>query len=344
MALEIQLIQDLVGESESLKIALRTIQLIGQFPSHVLVQGENGTGKELAVRAIHGNSLRKNYPLVVLNGAAVSRELLESEWFGHEKGAFTGAVDRKLGVFELAHRGTLFLDEIGDIPLDLQPKLLRVIEHGTFRRLGGIHDIGADVRIIAATNKDLPAAVQRGEFREDLYHRLSMTKLRMPALRERPDDIPILVRHFISLMGAEGKAAAGKPIVTGISPDALAFLCNYHWPGNVRELKNAIVRGIVFASGDTIQSGDLHLDFLDLPSVTEPSVQPPMEESLDEVLLRTERVYVAAAYKRVNGDPVELAKIVKRHPAGLSRYLTRIGLPHLKGKNGRGPRPHEPGV
>src|SRR6202521_4993447 len=191
MALEKQLIHDLVGESEPLKAAIRYIQLAAQLPAHVLVQGENGTGKELAVQAIHRNSLRKNGPFIVLNAAAVSRELLESEWFGHEKGGFTGAIARKFGVFELAHRGTLFLDEMGDIPPDVQPKLLRVIEHGTFRRVGGIEDIQVDVRIIAATNKDLAAAVQQGEFREDLYHRLSVAKVRMPPLRTRRDDIPI---------------------------------------------------------------------------------------------------------------------------------------------------------
>ena len=282
MALESQLIQDLVGESESLEAALRSIQRAAEFPSHVLILGENGTGKELAAQAIHGKSLRKNKELVVLNAAAVSRELLESEWFGHEKGAFSGAVGQKTGVFELAHRGTLFLDEIGDIPLEVQPKLLRVIEYGTFRRLGGTEQIGVDVRIIAATNKDLPAAVRRGEFREDLYHRLSIVKIRMPALRERRDDIPILARHFISTMGSMGKAEADKPNVTGISPEGLAFLCGYHWPGNVRELKNVIARGVAFASGETIQVDDLQVDFLDLPTGTEPSPLALSDESLEE--------------------------------------------------------------
>jgi transcriptional regulator with PAS, ATPase and Fis domain len=338
MASETQLIHDLVGESAALKIAIQFIQLAAGMPSHVLVQGENGTGKELAVQAIHRNSLRRNGPFIVLNAAALPRELMESEWFGHEKGAFTGAVERKFGVFDVAHRGTLFLDEMGDIPLEAQPKLLRVIEHGTFRRIGGTQDTYVDVRIIAATNKDLLAAVQRGEFREDLYHRLSIARVRMPALRTRLEDIPLLVRHFISNMGSEGKAAAGKPVVTGISPEAVAFLCNYHWPGNVRELRNVIARAIVLASGDTIEAGDLQMDFLEQEPVTKPTEQPAVGESLKEVLLRTERAYVEAAHKRVNGDPAELARLVKIHPAGLSRYLTRLGLSHLKGKSGRGPR------
>src|SRR5438105_4857570 len=253
------------------------------------------------------------------------------------KGAFTGAVAQKTGVFELAHRGTLFLDEIGDIPLDVQPKLLRVIEYGTFRRLGGTEQLGVDVRIIAATNKDLPAAVRRGEFREDLYHRLSITKVCMPALRERRDDIPILARHFISIMGSLGKAEAGNPIVTGISPEALAFLSGYDWPGNVRELMHAIMRGIAAASGDTIEMDHLEVDFLDLPPAAEPSVQGPPEESLKEALMRTERSWVERAHKRVNGNPAELAKMVDVHLAGLSRYLNRVGLPHLK--QSRGSRP-----
>ena len=337
MALEKRFIHHLVGESEPHEISLRSIQRAAQFPSHVLVEGENGTGKELAVQAIHRNSLRWDKELVVINSAAGSRELMESEWFGHEKGAFTGAVADKKGVFELADRGTLFLDEIGDIPLDVQPKLLRVIEYGSFRRLGGLKDIDVDVRIIAATNKDLRAAVRRGEFRQDLYHRLAITRVRMPALRERREDIPILARHFISMMGSMGKADAGKPAVTGISPEGLAFLCGYDWPGNVRELMHAVMRGIAASSGDTIQIDNLCVDFLDLPSVTELSLPEPTKESLKDALLRTERNWVEDAHKRVNGNPNQLAKMVNVHPAGLSRYLNRIGLPHLK--QSRGSRP-----
>jgi formate hydrogenlyase transcriptional activator len=238
---------DVVGESDSLRRVLQQVETVAPTDSTVLVCGETGTGKELIARAVHDLSPRHGRTFVKLNCAAIPTGLLESELFGHEKGAFTGAISQKLGRFELANRGTLFLDEVGEIPLELQPKLLRVLQEQEFERLGGTRTSKADVRLVAATNRDLGRMVAEGRFRSDLYYRLNVFPLLLPPLRERPDDIPRLVRHFTQRFARR----MGRPIET-IPPSVMEALVQYHWPGNVRELQNVIERAVILSSGPTL--------------------------------------------------------------------------------------------
>jgi DNA-binding NtrC family response regulator len=266
--------------------------------------------------------------------------------FGHEKGSFTGAFAQKRGKFEVADGGTLFLDEIGDMRLDLQPKLLTAIENGCIQRLGGLTDIHVDARVIAATNKDLRAEVERGAFRQDLYYRLCTTSIVLPPLRERTEDIPLLIRNFIKSMAAVAvRGIPGKTVVTGISPEAESILCNHPWPGNIRELKNVIAHALLFTPGDTIQPEDLAI----APSGPQPiAVSAPAAaevlpefETMDEVVRRTKREYVLSAHKRVKGNPTALAKMIPIHRKGLPRFLDSLGLSHLKQPR-RGAKPTLP--
>jgi transcriptional regulator with GAF, ATPase, and Fis domain len=217
-----------------------------------LITGESGTGKELIARAIHNLSPRRGKPFIAVSCAALPESLLESELFGHEKGAFTGAVAQRKGRFELAHKGTLFLDEIGEMSANIQVHLLRVLEEREFTRVGGTETIRSDVRIISATNKDLNEAVMRGEFRDDLYYRLNVVSIQLPPLRERAEDIPLLAQHFLNKFAVENQ----KGDIT-FSPDAMDFLMKYEWPGNVRELENATERAVVLALNSTITATDL---------------------------------------------------------------------------------------
>jgi transcriptional regulator with GAF, ATPase, and Fis domain len=228
------------------------VRKVAATDSTVLVTGETGTGKELIVRAIHALSRRKDTVLVKVNCAALPAGVIESELFGHEKGAFTGALTRKVGRFELAHGGTLFLDEVGDLPLELQAKLLRVLQEGEFERVGGTQTLTVDVRLIAATNRDLERAVSEGRFRADLYYRLNVFPIFLPPLRERPQDIPRLARHFAMLYAAK----MGKP-VGPLSADVLDRLAAYAWPGNVRELQNVIERAVILSSNGRFELPDL---------------------------------------------------------------------------------------
>jgi DNA-binding NtrC family response regulator len=228
------------------------IQQVADSKATVLIEGESGTGKELVARAIHLNSQRAGFPFIVVNCSAIPRELLESELFGHEKGAFTGAVKRKIGSFELAHRGTLFLDEIGEMHKELQVKILRAIEGYRFRRVGGAEEIDVDIRLITATNRDLKAAVDSGQFREDLFYRLNVVTLNLPPLRERKEDILLLVSHFIAKHKKEVKDRSIE-----ISEKALQALKDYPWPGNVRELENCILRAMLLSRSDRIELEDL---------------------------------------------------------------------------------------
>jgi two-component system NtrC family response regulator len=231
---------------------MEIVRQIADSKATVLIEGESGTGKELVARAIHLNSQRSGFPFIVVNCSAIPRELLESELFGHEKGAFTGAGKRKIGRFELAHRGTLFLDEIGEMPKELQAKILRAIEGYRFMRVGGTEEIDVDVRLITATNRDLKAAVEAGEFREDLFYRLHVVSIKLPPLRERKEDIPLLVSHFIEKHKKEVKERHLE-----ISKNAFQALKNYQWPGNVRELENCVLRAMLLARSDQIELEDL---------------------------------------------------------------------------------------
>ena len=248
----------LVGEDPSLRKVFASLQRAAGTDTTVLLEGESGTGKELFARSLHALSARAEAPFVAINCAAIPETLLETELFGHEKGAFTGAVGRKLGKFEMAHRGTLFLDEIGDLPLSLQAKILRALEERRFERVGGTALVHVDVRLVAATNRGLRAAVAARRFREDLFFRLSVFPITVPPLRERPADIPVLARHFVERFCRDMKK---KPLI--LSPAALDELVAYRWPGNVRELQNCIERAVILADGDSILPRHLNLSFVD---------------------------------------------------------------------------------
>jgi formate hydrogenlyase transcriptional activator len=235
--------EQLIGNSLALEAVLQQVECVAPTDSTVLIQGETGTGKELIARAIHNISSRCGRSFVKLNCAAIPLDLLESELFGHEKGAFTGAIAQRIGRFELADKGTLFLDEVGDIPLALQPKLLRVLQEQEFERLGSTRTHQGDVRLVAATNRDLTEMVNRGEFRSDLYYRLNVFPIMLPPLRERREDIPVLVTHFVEIFCRR----MGKQI-KHIPPETMSALCSHWWPGNVRELQNLIERAVILSN------------------------------------------------------------------------------------------------
>src|SRR6266478_6292242 len=256
--------EGIVGQSSALRHVLNLVETVAPSDSTVLLLGETGTGKELIARAIHERSRRKERTLVKLNCAAIPTGLLESELFGHERGAFTGAIAQKTGRFELAHGGTLFLDEIGDIPAELQPKLLRVLQEQEFERLGGTQTMRVNVRVVAATSRDLPQMMANREFRSDLYYRLSVFPVRLPALRERSEDIPLLVRHFVDLC-----AKRMNKQIERVPQEAIQALLTYPWPGNVRELQNFIERAVILSPGKVLRLPlselDQHNSFADIP-------------------------------------------------------------------------------
>ncbi|MEA2625180.1 MAG: hypothetical protein QOD06_1225 [Candidatus Binatota bacterium] len=267
--------EGLVGRTPSMQEIYKTIGRIAASDATVLVSGESGTGKELIARALHFHSGRSG-PFVAVNCAAIPRELLESELFGHERGAFTGAVERRLGKFEAADHGTLFLDEIGELPLDLQAKCLRVLQEREFTRVGGKETIVSDARIVAATNRDLAERVRSGRFREDLYFRLNVVPIAVPPLRDRRADIPELIRFFLDKINREMGTA-----ISGVTPDAEELLCRRAWPGNVRELENALVRGCVLASGRrTLTATDFEA------AAEQPARDVPQDAPLDALIRR----------------------------------------------------------
>jgi two-component system response regulator AtoC len=242
----------LVGESAAIRQVYQVVEKVADTPSTVLITGESGTGKELVARALHDNSSRSGGPFIKINCAAIPKTLMESELFGYEKGAFTGAVGSKPGRFELAHNGSLFLDEIGEIPVEMQVKLLRVLQESEFERVGGIKTIKVDVRLITATNRDLAAEIISGGFRDDLFYRLNVVPIHLPPLRERREDIPMLVDHFIARFNERLKKQ-----VTAVEPGAIERLVSHHWPGNIRELENVIERTVLFCEGPLIRLADL---------------------------------------------------------------------------------------
>ena len=285
---------EIVGHSDVLLRVLKAIETVAPTDSTVLIYGETGTGKELIARAVHNLSQRKSSAFVKLNCAAIPTGLLESEMFGHERGAFTGAISQRVGRFELANRGTIFLDEIGDIPLELQPKLLRVLQEREFERLGSTRTLRSDARLIAATNRDLDQVVAEGKFRSDLYYRLNVFPVRLPALRERPEDIPLLVRHFVQQFSRR----LGKEI-DAIPAETMSALTRYPWPGNIRELQNVIERAVILTSGPVLR---VHTD--DLGASIQPSIQPaaaaPSRRDLRGSLEESERQQILAALEKSN--------------------------------------------
>jgi transcriptional regulator with GAF, ATPase, and Fis domain len=243
--------EEIIGNNRRFLEVLRSVEQVAKTDATVLILGETGTGKELVARAVHSSSRRSDHPLVKVNCAALPSNLIESELFGHEKGAFTGAVSRRIGRFELADGGTIFLDEVAELPLELQAKLLRVIQEGEFERLGNTHTTAVDVRVIAATNRDIQRSLKDGTFREDLYYRLNVFPIYCPPLRDRVDDLPILVNHFVSKYCAK----IGREVVS-IPTETMRCLTEYHWPGNVRELENIIERAVVLSPGGVLEVGD----------------------------------------------------------------------------------------
>ncbi len=286
---------DIIGKSPKMIEVAENIQKVSATRTNVLLLGESGTGKELFARAIHDLSPRKNYPFVPLNCAAIPNELLESELFGHEKGSFTGAGERKLGKLELADKGTVFLDEIGEMNMALQAKILRAVQEGEIDRVGGAKAIKIDIRIIAASNRDLEAAVADNSFREDLYYRLSVFPVSLPPLRERKDDIPSLVEHFISKYSLEMNVAHKV-----ISPDAMNFLKGYAWKGNVRELENVIERALILSEGETITKKELRLT--SVSSSEELPGDIAMNGTLDEVAKAALRIVESRRIKKALDD------------------------------------------
>jgi formate hydrogenlyase transcriptional activator len=290
--------EDIVGNSEPLRSVLREVETVAPADSTVLIYGETGTGKELIARAVHNLSSRKGNAFVKLNCAAIPTGLLESELFGHEKGAFTGAIAQRIGRFELANRGTIFLDEIGEIPLELQPKLLRVLQEREFERLGSTRTFRTDARLIAATNRDLKSMVDEQKFRSDLYYRLNVFPIRVPALRERREDIPLLVRHFVQEFSRQNRR-----VIDTIPSETMEALLRYHWPGNIRELQNVIERAVIISRGPVLDVAlaELRPDISASPDAGVAIHKPPVRESLHAMLEETERTQILHALQQANG-------------------------------------------
>jgi transcriptional regulator with GAF, ATPase, and Fis domain len=313
---EVRQEQSLVGESARMKEIFQFLARVAPAESTVLIEGESGTGKELAARALHRNSRRAEKPFVAINCAAIPETLLESDLFGHERGAFTGAAVLKKGRLEVADGGVVFLDEIGELAPALQVKLLRVLQEREFERVGGTHSIRVDIRLIAATNRDLDEAVRKGEFRQDLYYRLAVVKLTMPALREHRDDIPMLTRHFVQKYAKRSKVKP-KPV----SREAMAALVNYEWPGNVRELENAVERALVMGASDSVLLEDLPESLLEQESPAEMH-EGKYHASMKEL----KKQLIVDAVEQTGGNYVEAAGILGVHANYLHRLIRNLGL------------------
>jgi two-component system, NtrC family, response regulator AtoC len=309
----------LVGQHPLMQQLYQLIGAVARNPLTVLIAGESGTGKELVARAIHRHGPRRDEPFVPVNVAAISEALIESELFGHEKGAFTGAVARKLGKFELAHRGTVFLDEIATLRVDLQAKILRVLQEREIERVGGTRRIPVDVRVIAATNADLRKAIQGGSLREDLYYRLNVVQITVPPLRDRREDIPLLVDHFI-----RRSSHLLHKRVTGVSTAALDVLVTYGWPGNVRELQNVIERAVALAEGLVVEVKDVPLDLM-LPDVRH-LADDPASVPLREARERFDRQVILRVLERVRWNQSEAARLLGLHRNSLKAKLLAWGI------------------
>jgi DNA-binding NtrC family response regulator len=297
---------NLIGRGPAMRAVFETIRKVAETDLTVLIRGESGTGKELVAQALHEASARKSSPFVAVNCAAISRELVESELFGHEKGAFTGADARRAGRFEAAHGGTIFLDEIGDMAPDTQAKVLRVLQERSFERVGGVKPIQVDVRVIAATHRDLEKDVASGRFREDLYYRLKVVEIRLPALRERPEDLPALAEHFLAQV-AERLGRERKRL----GASAQAALAGYAWPGNARELRNVIEQSAVLASGEEIDAADLLIA----------GAKPPVGGTADELPFSEAKRVAVEGFEREF-----LLRALRANEGNVSRTATAIGM------------------
>jgi transcriptional regulator with GAF, ATPase, and Fis domain len=309
----------MIGESAAMRKVYQLVARVSPTDSTVLIRGESGTGKELAAQALHQNSARRERPFVAINCAALTETLLESELFGHERGAFTGALAQKKGKLEVADGGTLFLDEVGEMAPVLQAKLLRVLQERTFERVGGTRTIRVDVRVVAATNRDLEEAVRSGAFRQDLYYRLNVVSFEMPALRDRREDVPLLASYFAAKYGAKFKRK-----VTGISTAARECLTGYDWPGNVRELENAIERAVVLGSTASILPEDLPETVLEAEPAAGANATPPTK--YHEAVREAKRQLITRALEQSNGNITEAARALGVHPNYLHRLIRNLNL------------------
>jgi Nif-specific regulatory protein len=313
---DVNIEHNMVGESPVMRQVYQLISKVAPTDSTVLIQGESGTGKELAARAIHQNSKRASKPFMAVNCAALAESLLESELFGHEKGAFTGAVTQKKGRLETADGGTLFLDEVGEISPTLQVKLLRVLQEREFERVGGTKTIKVDIRLVAATNQDLERAIEQGAFRQDLYYRLNVVSIEMPPLRSRREDIPLLASYFV-----EKYSAKCNRKVSGISQDARARIREYDWPGNVRELENAIERAVVLGTTEQILSEDLPEAILETSAA-----ESRASAKYHEAVAQTKKQIILEAMDQAGGNYTEAARILEVHPNYLHRLIRNLNL------------------
>ena len=309
---------NVVANSAAMQEVLALVERVAPTPSTVLLGGESGVGKDLIARVVHQRSSRASGPFIKINTTAIPETLLESELFGYEKGAFTGATTSKPGKFELADKGSLFLDEIGDVPAATQVKLLRVLQEREFERLGGTRTVKVDVRLIAATNRDLRAALEQGTFREDLYYRLNVVPIDIPPLRAHKEDIPDLVNLFL----ARYSKASGKSF-TGIAPEALDKLLGFHWPGNVRELENILERACALAVGSVLDPGDIRLDSARAKPHDSSSALLPEGKTLDQ----WEDEIIRDAYRRANGNKSQAARLLGLSRNALRYRLEKIGIP-----------------
>jgi len=314
--------KNIIAKSDKMQAVLAMVERVAPTNATVLLGGESGVGKDLVARAIHEHSNRKSGPFVKINSTAIPENLLESELFGYEKGAFSGATSSKPGKFELADKGTLFLDEIGDVPAATQVKLLRVLQEREFERLGGTKTLKVDVRLIAATNRDLRAALEDGSFREDLYYRLNVVAIDIPPLREHKEDIPELAQFFLEKYGRE----AAQP-VTSISAAAMKMLVEFHWPGNVRELENVMQRAVTLARGETLDVDDIHLDRPHASNNNAPVLPPGM------TLEQWEQEIIREALRQANGNKSQAARALGLSRNALRYRLSQMGVPDPESKN-----------
>ncbi|MCB9652199.1 MAG: sigma-54-dependent Fis family transcriptional regulator [Deltaproteobacteria bacterium] len=311
----------LIGSGPRMRQVFETIKKVAETDLTVMIRGESGTGKELVAQALHHRSVRQSRPFVAVNCAAISRELVESELFGHEKGAFTGADARRVGRFEAAEGGTIFLDEIGDMPLETQAKVLRVLQERTLERVGGNTPIPIDVRVVAATHRDLEKEVEEGTFREDLYYRLAVVPLELPPLRDRVEDIPALSERFSALQ-AERLNRPKK----GFSPEALARLADYGWPGNVRELRNVVEQAQVMASGEVIEATDLFLNRRKATKVRAWDDNLPYNEAKRQATEHFERTYLLDALRKHEGNISRTAETIGLARQSLQQKIKELDL------------------
>ncbi len=326
----------LVGQSMAIRQIYAVVEKVANTPSTVLITGESGVGKELIARALHDNSSRHAGPFIKINCAAIPKTLMESELFGYDKGAFTGAVGAKPGRFELAHGGTLFLDEIGEIPVEMQVKLLRVLQESEFERVGGIKTIKVDVRLVTATNRDLLQEIAAGNFRDDLFYRLNVVPIHIPPLRERREDVPLLANHFIAKFNDRLKKQ-----ITSVQPEAIARLVAYNWPGNIRELENLMERTMLFCEGPEIRVSDLPAEMLSLAVAAEdlaraaavPAALPSssaaassLKEAVRAETERVERELIQRALDETGGNVTQAARKLKISRKSLQTKMKEFGL------------------